>query len=100
MGIVDLYELSQRHSRAFIGIYICKEYRKKGYADEALQLMEEYAFNSLHLHQLGAKIEDGNTNAEKLFRKRSFELKGCLDDWLSQPDGKYSQMKIYTKILP
>ena len=32
VGIVDLYEVSQRHQRAFIGIYICKDYRGKGYA--------------------------------------------------------------------
>ena len=99
VGIVDLYEVSQRHLRAFIGIYICKDYRGKGYADETIQLIEDYAHNSLHLHQLGAKVEENHKTAEKLFRGRGYELKGNLDDWLSTPDGKFVAMKIFNKKL-
>lgn len=99
VGIIDLYEVSQRHQRAFIGIYICKEFRHKGYGDETLQLIEEYAHNTLHLHQLGAKVEEGHSMAEKLFRHRGYELRGHLDEWLSTPDGKFSAMKIFTKKL-
>ena len=99
VGIVDLYEVSQRHLRAFIGIYICKEYRGKGYADETIQLIEDYAHNNLHLHLLGAKVEDGHSTAEKLFYNRGYQIKGVLDDWLSTPNGKFVGMKIYSKIL-
>ena len=97
VGIIDLYEVSQRHQRAFIGIYICKDYRRKGYADETLQLIEDYAHNTLHLHQLGAKVEEGHMKAEKLFTNRGYEMKGNLEDWLSSPDGKFVGMKIFTK---
>ncbi|MCH5228746.1 MAG: GNAT family N-acetyltransferase [Muribaculaceae bacterium] len=99
VGIVDLYEVSQRHQRAFIGIYICKEFRGKGYADETIQLIEDYAHNNLHLHQLGAKVEDSHVTAEKLFLNRGYQLKGNLDEWLSTPDGKFATMKIFTKKL-
>ena len=99
MCIVDLYEVSQRHQRAYIGIYICKDYRQKGYAEETLQLIEEYAHNTLHLHQLGAKVEDGHDKAEKLFVNRGYEMMGNLEDWLSTPDGKFVGMKIFTKKL-
>ena len=99
VGIIDLYDVSHRHQRAFIGIYICKEYRGKGYAEETLELIEDYAHNNLHLHQLGAKVVDGQTASEELFKRRGFELKGVLDEWLSQPDGVFSAMKLYTKKL-
>lgn len=99
VGIVDLYEVSQRHQRAFIGIYICKDYRGKGYADETIKLIEDYAHNNLHLHQLGAKVEDSHIKAEQLFRNRGYELKGNLDEWLSTPDGQFATMKIFTKKL-
>ena len=99
VGIVDLYEVSQRHLRAFIGIYICKDFRGKGYAEETIDLIEDYAHNNLHLHQLGAKVESGHTVAEKLFAGRGYEIKGNLTDWLSSPDGKYVDMKIFTKLL-
>lgn len=99
VGIVDLYEVSQRHLRAFIGIYICKDYRGKGYAEETIELIEEYAHNNLHLHQLGAKVEDSHVIAENLFTNRGYELKGTLDDWLSTPDGEFVAMKIFSKKL-
>ncbi|MCH5241087.1 MAG: GNAT family N-acetyltransferase [Muribaculaceae bacterium] len=99
VGIIDLYDVSQRHQRAFIGIYICKEYRGKGYADETIQLIEDYAHNTLHLHQLGAKVEESHLAAENLFKNRGFELQGNLQDWLSTPDGKFVSMKIFTKKL-
>lgn len=99
VGIIDLYDVSQRHLRAFIGIYICKDYRGKGYADETLELIEEYAHNTLHLHQLGAKVEESHSSAEKIFKKRGYEKKGTLDEWLSTPDGSYAALKLYTKKL-
>ena len=99
VGIVDLYEVSQRHQRAFIGIYICKDYRDKGYADETINLIEDYAHNNLHLHQLGAKVEDSHLKAEKLFTNRGYELQGHLREWLSTPDGNFADLKIYTKKL-
>ena len=99
VGIIDLYDVSQRHQRAFIGIYICKEYRGKRYADETIQLIEDYAHNTLHLHQLGAKVEESHLAAENLFKNRGFELQGNLQDWLSTPDGKFVSLKIFTKKL-
>ena len=99
VGIVDLYEVSQRHQRAFIGIYICKEYRGKGYADETIELIEDYAHNTLHLHQLGVKVEDGYDMGEKIFENRGYVLKGTLDDWLSTPDGKFVGLRLYSKKL-
>ncbi|MCH5226844.1 MAG: GNAT family N-acetyltransferase [Muribaculaceae bacterium] len=99
VGIVDLYEVSQRHQRAFIGIYICENFRRKGYAEETLELIEDYAHNTLHLHQLGVKVEDGYTKGEDLFQNRGYVLKGNLEDWLSTPDGHFVGMKIFTKSL-
>ena len=99
VGIIDLYEVSQRHQRAYIGIYILKEYRGKGYGEETLDLIEDYAHNTLHLHQLGAKVEDGYAKAENLFTSRGYKLLGTFKDWLSTPDGKYSDMKVFAKIL-
>ena len=99
VGIVDLYDISQRHRRAFIGIYICKQFRRNHYADETIELIENYALNTLHLHQLGVKVEEEHETAKKLFETRGYNLKGKLDDWLSTPDGKFVGMRIYAKNL-
>lgn len=99
VGVIDLYEVSQRHLRAFIGIYICKGQRGKGYAEEAIRLVAGYAHNTLHLHQLGAKIEEGHPISEKLFTDLGFTCRGRLEEWISTPDGKYSDMLLFTKLL-
>ncbi|MDE6444418.1 MAG: GNAT family N-acetyltransferase [Muribaculaceae bacterium] len=99
VGIVDLYDVSSRHLRAFIGIYICTDFRKKGYADETIRLVEEYAHNTLHLHQLGAKIDASHTQAVNLFRDLGYKLIGTFEEWLSTPDGHFTDMLIMTKKL-
>lgn len=99
VGIIDLYEISQRHLRAFAGIYICKEYRGEGYADAALAQLEYYANTTLHLHSLGAKIEEGHTNAITLFESRGYRQCGKMEHWLNAPDGKFSAMLLFTKLL-
>lgn len=99
VGIVDLYEVSSRHLRAFTGIYICKEYREKGYAEETLRLIEEYAHNNLHLHQLGAKVDETHTKAVKLFSELGYATSGKLEEWISTPDGKFNNLLIMTKKL-
>lgn len=99
VGIADLYDITQRHRHAFIGIYICPEWRGKGYAEETIELLEDYARNSLHLHQLGAKVEENHDQASKIFLKCGFKQSAKLDEWLSMPDGKFVGMRVYTKFL-
>lgn len=99
VGIVDLYDVSQRHRRAFVGIYISRNHRNKGYAAEALELIEKYARNTLQLHQLGAKMEEHNEQSVKRFSELGYECRGKLKDWLSLPDGKFADMLLYSKLL-
>ncbi|MBD5357984.1 MAG: GNAT family N-acetyltransferase [Bacteroides sp.] len=99
VGIIDLYEVSQRHLRAFVGIYICKEFRGKGYADQALRQIEYYAKTTLHLCNLGSKIEAGHQPAINLFESNGFKECGRLENWLSAPDDKYSDMLLFAKSL-
>lgn len=99
VGVVDLYEVSQRHQRAFLGIYIRKDFRGLGYGQETIKLVEDYAHNNLHLHQLGAKVEKNHKNAVDLFTELGYKVSGCLEDWLSTPDGHFNDMLILTKKL-
>lgn len=98
VGIIDLYDISQKHLHAYAGIYICKESRGKGYAEEALRKIEYYAGNTLHLNQLGAKIEEGHVKAINLFSSEGYSVCGKLDQWISTPDG-FTAMLILTKKL-
>jgi len=99
IGLIDLYEISQRNSRAFAGIYIRKEFRRKGYAFDAIETICRYASDSLHLHQLAAKISDDNMPSLQLFSRSGFLQTATLPDWIQTSSGTFIQLHILTRIL-
>lgn len=98
VGIADLYELSPIHKRAFVGIYILDDFRRQGFASEALSKLCDYASQSLLLHSLWAKIEDMNFPSERAFVKAGFCHTATLPDWLCSNTG-FSSVKIFSKKL-
>ena len=84
LGVVDLYDFDPYHKRAGVGIVIAQtEDRKKGYASQGLQLMIDYAFNHLRLHQLYAGVSEDNVASRKLFEKLRFRESGIKKDWIA-----------------
>lgn len=83
-GVVDLYDFDPYHKRAGIGIVISSDVdRRKGYAAQGLQLMIDYAFNHLRLHQLHAGVAIDNEASRKLFEKLRFRESGIKKDWIA-----------------
>ncbi|MGZ4056166.1 MAG: GNAT family N-acetyltransferase [Bacteroidia bacterium] len=82
VGCIDLFDFDPNHLRAGIGILIAeKTDRKKGYASEALQLLIEYCFLSLNLHQLYCNIGIDNEASVLLFQKHGFRITGLKKEW-------------------
>ncbi|MDE6273292.1 MAG: GNAT family N-acetyltransferase [Muribaculaceae bacterium] len=81
IGILDLYDISFIHGRAFVGIYILPELRRNGYALEAIEVGVAYARRRLGLRILGAKILANNYGSIELFHKANFLKGGTLPDW-------------------
>lgn len=82
IGCVDLFDFDPIHMRAGVGIMIIEPERGKGYASEALDLILDYAFNILRLHQLYSNVISGNTASLELFKKKHFEIIGVKKEWL------------------
>jgi diamine N-acetyltransferase len=88
IGTLDLFDYDPLHKRAGIGILIAdEENRGKGYASDALDVLINYCFTVLQLHQLYCNIADDNTESIKLFTKKGFQLIGTKKDWLLFSDG-------------
>ena len=88
IGTIDLFDFDPLHKRAGIGILIAnKENRGKGYASDALDVLINYCFTVLQLHQLFCNITHDNTDSINLFQKRGFTLIGTKKDWLVFSDG-------------
>ena len=81
VGIIDLFDFKPHHRRAAVGILIGENYRRRGYASEALGILIDYARNILSLHQLYCTIEQGNPQSLKLFLKQGFAITGTRLNW-------------------
>jgi len=82
VGMIDLFEFNPLHKRAGIGILIIESEQHKGFASEAIELLINYSFNQLNLHQLFANITADNTKSLELFKKLNFKKIGVKKEWL------------------
>ena len=82
VGLVDLFDFDPKNNRAGVGIVIQgTENRNQNIGSEALDLLIEYAFSNLNLHQLYANIGTENVASIALFTKFGFEMIGVKKDW-------------------
>ena len=80
LGTVDLYEVNFSLYTAVIGILIAKESdRNKGYGREAIQLIHEYAINTLGIKEISAKIQKENTRSIAFFNSSGYVEKSDID---------------------
>ena len=99
VGSIDLFDFDPLHKRAGIGILIDESSRRKGFASEALNLLIEYCFTILNLHQLYCNIEERNTESIRLFTKAGFITCGNKKEWLFR-DGEWTNELMLQLINP
>lgn len=88
IGSIDLFDFDPFHNRAGVGVLISdKEYRKKGFATEALKILIQYSFKVLKLHQLYCNITIDNEASLTLFQSQGFEVIGRKKDWVKTNSG-------------
>ena len=97
VGTIDLYDFDPHHNRAGIGILIDPAYQKRGFATEALGLMERYAFSFLLMHQLYAYVPNANTASLSLFAKAGYQPAGVLKKWLVVTGGRREDVAVLQK---
>jgi diamine N-acetyltransferase len=99
VGAIDLFDFDPYHRRAGIGILIAeKTDRGRGYARESLELLMNYAFEILKLHQLWCNIASRNTESLQLFKAAGFTVIGEKREWLF--DGKGYQGEYLLQFIP
>lgn len=82
VGLIDLFDFDPKNNRAGIGILIKDEGdRNAGIGSESLELLINYSFSKLELHQLYANIDTGNSASIKLFTNFGFEQIGIKKQW-------------------
>ena len=97
VGMIDLFDFNPQHKRAGVGILIIDSEQHKGYASEALQLLIDYSFIQLNLHQLFANITPDNTKSLTLFKKHNFLKVGTKKEWVLSK-GKFKDEVLFQLI--
>lgn len=88
IGAIDLFDFDPYHSRVGIGLLIHnREDRSKGYASAALELLIDYCFKKLNIHQLFVDIETENRISLHLFEKYGFSICGTKKEWIRTDSG-------------
>ena len=87
IGLVWLYGIEPRHSRAEVRIVLGGEHGK-GCGTEALRLLVRHAFETRNLSRLWADVLAFNAAAARAFEKAGFEREGLLRSDRALGDGR------------
>jgi len=98
IGLIDLFDFDPKNRRAGLGIVVLQnDDRNKGVGSEAIELLCEYSFETLNLHQLYANVASDNEASLHLFKKMRFEQVGVKKDWIFSQAG-YKNEILFQKI--
>lgn len=86
VGSIDLFDFDPRHQHAGVGILIDPDFRKKGFALDAIELVKKYACDIVGIRNLSATILEDNKASILLFEKAGFEKIGQRKKWFNKGD--------------
>lgn len=81
VGLIDLFDFDPQHKRVGMGIVITSENQGQGFAKESIELLINYCFSILQLHQIYANILEDNLKSINLFTQLGFDQIGIKKDW-------------------
>ncbi len=81
LGCIDLFDLDPRNQRAALGMYVSPEARGRGVGRAAVEEIERYAFDFLHLRLLYAVISERNSACLALYRGLDYLETAQLPGW-------------------
>ena len=99
VGSVDIFDFEPLHRRFGVGILIyADEHRRKGYARRVVEMVKEYARNTLDLKQIWVTIDEDNAASIALFQGCGFVLSARRREWINRA-GRFIDELEYQCIL-
>lgn len=81
-GIIDLYDIDPVNSRAMVGIMVAPQWRSRGIATRALELVGEYCRDTLGLATIASEVASDNLPSIRLFGgKAAYRQVGERPSW-------------------
>lgn len=99
VGSVDIFDFEPLHRRFGVGILIyADEHRRRGYARRVIEMIREYARNTLDLKQIWVTIDEDNVASIALFESCGFVLSARRKEWINRA-GRFIDELEYQCIL-
>ncbi|MFH5810806.1 GNAT family N-acetyltransferase [Companilactobacillus sp. FL22-1] len=76
VGIIELNKRGESNALLLtreIGFVVSRDFRRQGYAKEAVQLLIDYGFNEIHLNEIWAATETKNLAPQELLESLNFK---------------------------
>jgi [ribosomal protein S5]-alanine N-acetyltransferase len=97
IGTAMIFNFDHEAKHAEIGYVFHSRCWGKGYGTETVALMDDFAFDSLNLHKLHARVVAANIGSARVLEKNGFKLEGRLEDH-HFVDGSYYDGMLFGKI--
>jgi [ribosomal protein S5]-alanine N-acetyltransferase len=78
LGTCTLAALSEQHRRAELGYALARAHWGKGYVQEALRALLDFAFDTLDLHRIEADVDPRNAASIRVLERLHFRREGHL----------------------
>lgn len=77
IGTITLFQVMRGSLQsAFIGYFLDQQQNGKGYTTEAVEMIVNYAFETLHLHRIEAGVMPHNIGSMRVLEKAGFHKEG------------------------
>lgn len=86
VGLIDLFNFAPQHLRAEMGVAILNEEQGKGYAEQAIRLLQQYCSSTLNLQQIYCVVPADNAPSIAMLVKTGFAEVVRLENWLKYAD--------------
>lgn len=74
IGAIGFWRMQKENYRAEIGYMLHPGFHRQGLMQEAMEVVLDYGFNTMHLHSVEANINPLNIASEKILVKNKFQL--------------------------
>ncbi len=96
-GAGGLNDISKKHKKAEIGLWLLPEYWGKGIMKKVVPVICDYGFDKLELHRIEGFVDSENKNCKRAMSALNFELEGTMRD-CEIKNNKFVSIEVYSTI--
>ena len=96
-GAGGLNDISKKHKKAEIGLWLLPEYWGKGIMKKVVPVICDYGFDRLELHRIEGFVDSENKNCKRAMSALDFEIEGTMRD-CEIKNNKFVSIEVYSTI--